>query len=112
MPAPTVLRQVALFEGLDGAELDLIASAARKLRFPKGSIVFQEGDPGDFLLVIEKGRVKVTLLGDDGREQIVNIMEAPAMLGEVALLDGSPRSATVMTIEATVFVQIARAPLF
>ena len=112
MPAPTVLRHVALFEGLDTADLDLIASAARKVRFPKGSIVFQEGDQGDFLLIIEKGRVKVTLLGDDGRETIVNILEPPALLGEIALLDESPRSATVFAIEPTVFLQIARAPFF
>jgi len=96
-----ILRNVPLLAGLADSELDLAASSSRRLKYPKKSIVFQEGDPGDFLLVILRGRVKVTLLGEEGRETIVAILEPPAFLGEVALLDESPRSATVMTLEAT-----------
>ena len=51
----------------------------------------------------------MTLLSDDGRETIVAMLERPAFLGEVALLDEAPRSATVMTLEPTEFLQIGRA---
>ncbi len=108
MPSADILRHVRLFDELDDADLALVAGASRRLRFPKGSVVFQEGDPGDFLLVVEKGRAKVTLLGDDGRETILAMLEPPALLGEIALLDQSPRSATVIAVQATQFLQITR----
>ena len=105
-----ILRNVALFDQLAAADLELVAGMARRLKFPKGSIVFQEGDPGDYLLIVVKGRVKVVLLGDDGQEAIISMLEPPAMLGEIALLDEAPRSATVITVAPTEFLQIARAP--
>jgi CRP/FNR family cyclic AMP-dependent transcriptional regulator len=108
--APAVLRHVSLFSELDANSLALIAKAARRVKFPKGSVVFQEGDPGDYLLVIEKGRVKVVLVGDDGQETILNFLEPPALLGEIALLDDAPRSATVIATMATEFLQIGRGP--
>lgn len=110
MTSPSILRNVPLFSELDAESLALVAGAARRVKFPKGSVVFQEGDPGDYLLVIEKGQVKVVLLGDDGQETIVNVLEPPALLGEIALLDDAPRSATVVAVTATEFLQIARGP--
>jgi CRP-like cAMP-binding protein len=105
-----ILRRIPLLSGLADADLELVARSSRRIKYPKKSIVFQEGDPGDFLLVILRGRVKVTLLGEEGRETIVATLERPAFLGEVALLDEAPRSATVMTLEATEFLQITRGP--
>jgi CRP/FNR family cyclic AMP-dependent transcriptional regulator len=99
-----------LFEGFQQADLERLAAATRRVSFPRGSIVFQEGDAGDFLLVLTKGRVKVTLLGENGAETIISFLEPPALLGEIALLDDSPRSATVITLEPTEFLQIARGP--
>ena len=102
-----VLRNVPLLSGLSDHEIDLVAKSSRHCRYPKGNIVFQEGDAGDFLLVILRGRVKVVLLGDRGQETIIAILEPPEFLGEVALLDQAPRSATVVTLEDTEFLQIA-----
>jgi CRP/FNR family transcriptional regulator, cyclic AMP receptor protein len=110
MAAPSTLRNVPLFSDLDAESLALVATAARRVKYPKGSVVFQEGDPGDYLLVIEKGQVKVVLLGDDGQETIVNLLEPPALLGEIAMLDDAPRSATVIALTATEFLQIGRGP--
>lgn len=110
IPAAQSLRSVPLFSELDDDSLALIAGAARRVKFPKGSVVFQENDPGDYLLIIQKGQVKVALLGDDGEETIVNLLEPPALLGEIALLDDAPRSATVIAITTTEFLRIGRAP--
>jgi CRP/FNR family transcriptional regulator, cyclic AMP receptor protein len=110
MTAADTLRTVALFRDLDADSLALVAGAARRVKFPKGSVVFQEGDPGDYLLIVEKGQVKVVLLGDDGQETIINLLDPPALLGEIALLDDAPRSATVIAVTATEFLQIARGP--
>jgi CRP/FNR family transcriptional regulator, cyclic AMP receptor protein len=111
VPGADLLRRVPLFAALAPPDLDRLAAAARRVQFPRGSIVFQEGDTGDYLLVLAKGRVKVTLLGDSGSETIVSLLEPPALLGEIALLDESPRSATVITLDATEFLQIGRAPM-
>jgi CRP/FNR family cyclic AMP-dependent transcriptional regulator len=110
MAGVDLLRRVPLFEGFQQADLERLAAATRRVSFPRGSIVFQEGDAGDFLLVLTKGRVKVTLLGENGAETIISFLEPPALLGEIALLDDSPRSATVITLEPTEFLQIARGP--
>ena len=109
-PAAHTLRGVPLFSDLDDDSLALIAGAARRVKFPKGSVVFQEGDPGDYLLLIQQGQVKVVLLGDGGEETIINLLEPPALLGEIALLDDAPRSATVIAVAATEFLQIGRGP--
>jgi CRP-like cAMP-binding protein len=70
-----ILKQIPLFAGLDAADIELIADASRRLTYPKGSIVFYEGDPGEYLLAIVKGRLKVTLLGTDGQETNLSILE-------------------------------------
>jgi CRP/FNR family cyclic AMP-dependent transcriptional regulator len=106
-----ILRHVPLLSGLSDSELDLLARSSRRLRYPRKSIVFNEGDPGDFLLVILNGRVKVTLLGDRGQETIVAVLGRGGFLGEVAVFDDLPRSATVMTLEDTEFLQLSRRPV-
>lgn len=101
-----LLRNVPLLSGLSEKQLELVANSSRVSRYPKGSIVFHEGDPGDFLLVILKGRVKVVLFGDSGHETTIAILECPNFLGEVALIDRAPRSATVVALEESEFLQI------
>ena len=104
-----VLRNVPLLSGLSDSQIALVANSSRVRRYPKGSVVFHEGDPGDFLLVILRGRVKVVLLGESGHETTIAVLERPSFLGEVALIDQAPRSATVATLAETEFLQIASA---
>jgi CRP/FNR family transcriptional regulator, cyclic AMP receptor protein len=106
----SVLKHVPLFAELADAELEVVTAAARRKRYPRGSIVFHEGDRGDCLCVILSGRVKVSLVGAHGRETIVRVLERLDFLGEMALIDEAPRSATVMAIEAVEVMEIARAP--
>jgi CRP/FNR family transcriptional regulator, cyclic AMP receptor protein len=108
--ATAILKQIPLFAGLDDADLELIAQASRRLTYPKGSVVFHEGDPGDYLVVILKGRVKVSLYGKDGQETILAIMKPSDFLGEVALLDGTPRSATATATTPLEVLRVGREP--
>lgn len=110
MSLTDTLQRVPLFASLTHAELEAVAHRSRRLHYPRRSIVFHEGDPGDYLLVLLDGRVKVTLFGEGGQETILAMLEPPAFVGEISLLDEAPRSATVMTVEATDFLQIAREP--
>jgi CRP-like cAMP-binding protein len=110
MRTAQALRHVSLFADLDDAEIEVVASASRTRTYAKGHVLFQEGDPGDYLVAILKGRLKVSLLGADGQEAIIATLEPPAVLGEVALLDDAPRSATVTAVEPAEVIQIPRAP--
>ena len=106
------LKHIPLFSELTPHELDLLVSTARKQQYPKGSIVFFEGDPGDFLMVVLSGKVKVALLGENGQEVILSILGPDSFFGEMALLETEPRSATVFTLEKSVFLRLERDRFF
>ena len=100
------LKKIPLFSDLTNAELNLILGSAKKRRYPKGSIVFNEGDAGDFLLVIYSGKVKVVLYGEKGEEIILAMLGPGNFFGEMGLLSSRPRSATVLTMEPSEFLHL------
>ena len=108
--ATAILKQIPLFAGFEDADLERIAQASRRLTFPKGSVLFHEGDPGDHLVVILKGHVKVSLYGKDGQETILAILKPSQFLGEVALLDGTPRAATATATAPLEVLRVGREP--
>lgn len=90
------LRKFALFAELDARELASIASVAKTRRFSKDEVVMHEDARGDIFCLIQKGSVKITMISPEGKEIILNTMEAGDFFGEMALLDDEPRSATVI----------------
>jgi CRP-like cAMP-binding protein len=68
-------------------------------RFPKGRVIFEEGDPGDYLYVITSGQVRVYLLNADGREVTLRAYGPSEVFGELAVLDGQPRSAGASALD-------------
>lgn len=98
------LKQVPLFSDLTDRELSLLSATGRRQKFPAKNMVFQEGEPGDVLLVILSGRVKVLLSGKHGQEFILTMLGPGNFFGEMALLEAAPRSATVMTVEPCEFL--------
>ena len=105
---PAMIQNIPLFSELTGAELDLITASVRQVSYPKGNIVFYEGDPGDFLLIVLSGRVKVVLLGESGQEINLATLGEGSFVGEMSLLDGAPRSATVVTMDKSTLLQLPR----
>ena len=73
---------------------------ARKV-YPKDGVVFFENEEGDTFFMILTGRIKVTILGDDGREIILTVLGPGDFFGEMSLLDNEPRSATAIATEET-----------
>jgi CRP/FNR family cyclic AMP-dependent transcriptional regulator len=90
------LADVPLFAGLSSSVLDDLAKESRTRRYATGQILWTEGDPGDALLVLEEGQVRVTRLTGTGIEVVLAVFDAPAAIGELALLDGAPRDASVI----------------
>ncbi len=103
-----VLRQVPLFASLPDEELEAFAPLMRERRFPRGSVILMQGDPGDALYVIARGQVKVVLVGEDGREVILSVLGVGSFFGEMALLDNDPRSAHVVAMEEATLLQLRR----
>ncbi|MDB4878786.1 MAG: cyclic nucleotide-binding protein [Gemmatimonadetes bacterium] len=93
------LATIPLFSGLQRDELNKFAELTRERAYPKGSVILFQDDPGDSLFVLRQGRVKVVLIGEDGREVILGVLEPGAHFGELALIDDQPRSAHVIAMD-------------
>jgi CRP/FNR family cyclic AMP-dependent transcriptional regulator len=93
------LRACRLFRDLDEDSLALVAGALRPRRFRRDETIFHAGDPGEALFIVADGQVKITLPPDDGSEPAILTAIGPGgFFGELALLDGAPRSATAVAL--------------
>ena len=96
-----MLAQVPLFAQLPSGELDELGTRLRRRRYARGDTVFYEGDPGAFLCIVHEGRIKLSLTSPEGREIIIDLLGPGDVFGELAILDGEPRSADAVTTEPT-----------
>jgi CRP-like cAMP-binding protein len=99
------LRRVRLFADLTDQQLDALLTDPRLVQLDKGDRLFQEEDPADSCYVLMSGRAKVVVSGPD-EEIILAILEPCSLVGELALLDGSTRSAAVVALEKCAFRRI------
>ncbi len=95
------LRFVPIFADLDDPVIDKILKLGMRKNFKKDSIVFFENEPDTALFVIVEGQVKVSRVSDDGKEVILTILAESDFFGEMAILDGSNRSANVTAMTDT-----------
>ena len=98
-----VLRLLAgteLFKGLAADDLAACAARFRPVRFAKGQMLFGRGDVGSHLYVVAEGQVRLAIATSDGRELSFQIATAGALIGEIAPLDGRPRSAEATALTA------------
>ena len=94
------LASVELFSGLDKKELRHIGNSCQERKYAAGSVLMQQGSTGAGLFVITAGHVKITKAVDPDRAEIEVATAGPGdVLGEMALLDDLPRSATVTAVE-------------
>jgi CRP/FNR family transcriptional regulator, cyclic AMP receptor protein len=106
--AVEALGRCALFSGLGAEPLAALAATLRTRRFRRGEVLFHEGDPGDALFIVASGAVKVVVPSEDGDEAILATLRRGDFLGELALLDGAPRSASAIALEATETLALPR----
>jgi CRP-like cAMP-binding protein len=98
--AHDALAACRLFAGLDERTLDLLTAALRSRRYRRDEVIFHADDPGDSLYVVAGGSVKITVSADDGTEPaILTTIGRGGFFGELALLDGAPRSATAVAMD-------------
>ena len=102
------LRSVPLFASLDDTAARHLRSLLLVQDIESGNPVFRAGDSGDSLCLIESGRVRITITDEDGKLVILAELAAGDFFGELALIDGKPRSADVIVIEDARLAMLSR----
>src|SRR5205807_10141421 len=90
------LKSHTFFGGLPDAALDGLIRRGHIRKFSKGDAIFRRGDPGDSLMVMVSGRIKIANVNADAKEVVLNFLEPGDINGEIAVLDGNERSANAM----------------
>ncbi len=103
-----LLRGTPLFSILQPAELDEILGFVTERRVEKGTAIVERGEEGSSMMVLANGRARVTASSAEGREVTFAILEAGSMFGELSLIDGKPRSATVSAMEDCLLLVVER----
>ena len=93
---------------LTDPQLDELSSVVVKRAFPKNRAIVTEGEATQWLYILLNGKAKVQVSDEEGREVILAILSAGEFFGEMGVLDESPRSASVITIESCEFLAIAK----
>jgi CRP-like cAMP-binding protein len=103
-----LLKKVPIFTSLNDNQLSHIAEYCVNKKYAKDQLILVEEEIGRTLFIIFAGRVKVTRTSDDGREVILSILESGDFFGEMSLLDGKTRSASVTAIENSELLLLRR----
>lgn len=103
-----VLAGMGLFAELARPDLETLAGLATERQAARDALVIRRGDPGTSLMILVHGRLRVGAVSIDGRELTHGLLEAGAVLGEIALLDGRARSADVTAMQDSVLLVLER----
>jgi CRP-like cAMP-binding protein len=106
-----LLESVSIFDGLAQRELDLLLECTTTKHLGAKEVLFHKGDPGNQLFGILSGRLKVMATGCDGKEVVFGLMGPGEVIGEIALMDSNPRSATVAALEDSRLLTLHRRDL-
>lgn len=102
------LRRCALFAHVDDDGLLALAALMRPRRYRRNEVIFHQDDVGDALHIVIDGVVKIVLPSAEGDEAIIASLKSGDFFGELALLDGSPRSTTATALEPTETLALPR----
>jgi len=103
-----LLSGVELFAEMDDKEISDLSNLAQTKKLDKDTTIFHAGDPADAVYVVASGRVKVVTTSSDGKEFILTVLGAGQVFGEMALLESTTRSASVVTLSAVEVLVINR----
>jgi len=103
-----LLRRVPVFADLGESELTQLSELVVARLYPRDNLIVLAEDEGDSLFVIVRGQVKVSIISEDGREVILAMLGENDFFGEMSLLDGKPRSATVIASGETELLMLRR----
>jgi CRP/FNR family transcriptional regulator, cyclic AMP receptor protein len=99
----------SLFAACRADELTDMLALASQQTMKKGQTVLLQGDPGDALIILLKGQARVTMVASNGREITLDYADPGGVLGEIAVLDGGERTASVIAITDGSYLRLSRA---
>ena len=103
-----VLRESALFADMPDAEIASLAELFSEKSIPAGKTVFVENMPGESLYLVKEGTIRISKMLAEGDEQTLVVLGPEDTFGEMAVLDGAPRSATARVIEDASLLSIRK----
>lgn len=103
-----LLSRISILSPLEPREIDDLLKVTITKRLRAGEILFRKGAEGSQAYAVMSGRLKVTASGEDGKEIVLRILDPGEVVGDIALLDSGPRSATVSAIEAAELLVLQR----
>jgi CRP-like cAMP-binding protein len=107
--AVSILARTDLFGRLNEDTLRVLAERSVTRRYERGEFVFHHGESGDSLFVMAEGIVKVFVTSEDGDEMVLATIEPPQTFGELAVIDGGPRTASAKAIEPSTLLALTQA---
>lgn len=96
--ATSKLASIPMFSDLPAESIDTLAGMVQLRRYPKGAFIVGQNEVGSTMFLLVAGRVKVSLANTEGKELVLNYLEAPAHFGEMSLVDAQPRSADIIAV--------------
>lgn len=102
------LARISLFAGLEPAELASLAEHTFVRKLARGQVLFNEGEPSDYLFLVRSGRLRVYVASARGDELVLSVVGPGETLGELSILDQQPRSATVDALENVELIGLPR----
>jgi CRP/FNR family transcriptional regulator/CRP/FNR family cyclic AMP-dependent transcriptional regulator len=100
--------EIPIFSSLSREDLDKVLGKMEECSFNAGSIIFSQGERADSFYLIESGSVEVVVKGVTGKPETVAVLGPQYWFGEMGLLSGEPRSASVITVKETVLWKLSR----
>jgi len=102
------LPEQSMLHALTEDELSRLLQDAREHHAKKGKALLEQGDEGDFLIILLEGEARITVYTSNGREIVLDYASAGSVLGEIALLDGGTRTASVIAMEPVRYLTLSR----
>lgn len=105
------LRKLDIFSGLSEEELNQLEGMATTASFSKGQYLYSPGEAAESVFILEQGRIKLTLVSEQGREFTISFLGPGEFFGELALMEEGRRSSAAMALEETLVSIIGRSDL-
>ena len=93
-----ILYRAGIFQGVDPVAVQNLIEQMETVRFPRGTTIFEEGEPGDRLYIITSGKIKLARHAPDGRENLLTVMGPSDMFGELSIFDPGPRTSSAVCV--------------
>jgi CRP-like cAMP-binding protein len=93
-----VLSRAGIFQGVEPSAAEALGGELEQVDFPRGHVIFAEGEQGDRLYIIASGKVKIGRKSPDGRENLLAVFGPSDMFGELSIFDPGPRTSSATTI--------------